>query len=104
MRALLLSLALVACGPPSLPDAQIRAAEAYCERAVTCEWVSDYDSCVDDAEDVFDLAWPTSQCEDSIDASGWHDCLEAMDNLNCDDWARGLTQLSTCDATAVCDG
>lgn len=97
-------IALFAC-TPSYEDAPDVAGAAYCDRSVECGWVeeSDYDSCADDAEDLFQLLWPEDECEDDLSRDGWDRCMEAIADLNCDDWTRGATSLGSCDADTVCD-
>ena len=104
LAALVAAASLAACAPPKLADAEDRAAERYCNRAVACDWVGDddWDSCVDDMQDFFDLAWPDDTCDDRVDGDGWAQCLDAIEALDCDDWSRGLSEFGSCDAGTVC--
>ncbi len=97
---------LIACGIPDHEDAPTEAAELYCDRAVDCDWlpIAQHDVCVDDMEYLFQLNWPSHQCEDRIDRSSWKECEEALEMMDCDNEVWGVNQLGECDASRVCSG
>ena len=95
-------LALSACVPDKDQAVQ-SATEAYCQKAEECDWTDDVADCEDATEEVFDGLWSNDDCEeDGLDREGWNNCLEAIDNLNCEDVTRGLSSLGACDSSDVC--
>ena len=102
---------LVAC-TPSLEEAHDSAASSFCTRAVECEWDvgNDYDDCVDELEDFFQLAWSEDDCTQGIEAEEYGECIDELEELNCDEgvgWTSlfGLTAsfLAECTANEVCE-
>lgn len=102
-RPLTVLLGLLAACVPDKESAVDLATTHYCQRALDCDWTDDVEDCEDGAEDVFDSLWEDDDCEeDGLDREGWDACLEAIDNLNCDDWTMGLSTISACEADEVC--
>lgn len=97
------ALGLLSGCAPDKDHAVESATEAYCRKAEACDWTDDVPECEDATEEVFEGLWADDDCEeDGIDYGGWQDCMEAIDNLNCEDWTRGLSSLGACDASDVC--
>ena len=82
-------MTLLACGAPELEDAHMEASEAYCDRAITCDWipVAQEQECIDNLVPIFTGEWTTLDCEDNISRSGWKDCEDALAEMD----ERGTT-------------
>ena len=98
------TLCLAACVPSYTKGPDV-AASRYCQRAVECDWIArdDMEDCVDDTEDVFEGLWPESQCEDGFVQAEWNDCMQALDEISCDN-VLGALQVAAgaCSASQVC--
>ncbi len=97
---------LIACGIPDAEDAPEEAAELYCDRAVECDWIAiaQQQDCVDEYAYLFQLNWPTRQCDGAIDRSSWRECEDALEAMACDNEDWGVSQIGECDASRVCSG
>jgi hypothetical protein len=103
----MLVLILLACGAPDLEDAQLEAAELYCDRAVECDWipVAQSDECIDTMHPIFSLAWAQFLCEDKIERREWKDCEYALERMDCDDEVWGINNIpGECDESILCNG
>ncbi len=98
---------LAACGPPDLEDAHDEAAEAYCDRAIDCDWipVAQEQECFDTMQPIFVLEWTVQDCEDNISRSSWNDCVDALGDMSCDDEVWGINNVpGECDESILCSG
>ena len=108
----LLPLLFLAACTPTLQEAHDSAATAFCNRARECEWEvgDDFDDCVDEMEDFFQLVWPEDECALGIESEEYGECLDELWELDCDEgvgWTSlfGLTSsfLAECTANEVCE-
>lgn len=98
-----LALALTVACTPDKESAIDQATDAYCDKSLECGWSEDEADCADAAEEIFEGLWADDDCEeDGLDHDGWLECLEAIDNLNCEDWTMGLSSIGACEADDVC--
>lgn len=102
--AALVSL-LLAC-VPAVDSAPQLAAEAYCQRAADCGWVSEdeLEGCEESATASFEGVWTTTTCEDGFERDGWSECIETIDTLDCGDTiVLGWGDINdACRANSIC--
>ncbi len=97
----------MACGAPDLEDAQLEAAEHYCDRAIECDWipVAQDDECIETMLPIFSLEWTDQNCEDNIDRNAWQDCEDALAVMDCENEVWGINNIpGQCDETILCSG
>jgi len=99
----LLTSILSGCSP-SLSDAEVLAAEEFCDRAVICGlWVpNDMQTCIDYMNMVFDLEWPNIECEPAITGDRLDECLDEIKVETCRDLHWNIENLETCTQEAIC--
>lgn len=101
---LFLTVLTISC-TPSRESATLRAADAYCERAYTCDWDGgeDPEECNDDMEDFFSDMWSEDECEGDIDKEGFDNCIANIRALDCDDGVWDvMAAYDDCAADEVC--
>ncbi len=100
-------MTLLACGAPELEDAHMEASEAYCDRAITCDWipVAQEQECIDSMVPIFTGEWTALDCEDNISRSGWKDCEDALAEMDCEVEVWGINNIpGECDESILCTG
>jgi len=100
-------ITLLACGAPELEDAHDEAAAAYCDRAITCDWipVAQEQECLDTMEPIFSSEWTIARCEDNIGRAAWKDCEDALGLMACDNEGWGIHNIpGECDESILCNG